>query len=360
MSAVSSARATWGAAHASRLLAVVGLAAARASRSLALVALVALVALAAACGCGGGGGEADDVPTVDSSVVDGAVTDARVVDARVDDAQVTDASTCATMNLTPEQACAIALTGDVEACSIDAMTGTPSQRGWLAVRRPDGAAGYLCATQWSAIDGYSFFDDRIHLVDAAAACCGGPAGTILPWPAVDPVLGTPHGPTHAKPWETVSPSVGALRENPFAVIVSSPEAGATFAARRQQWLTWAGDGQPHPAPDGTGRYWFASDVAINWVVVPTATGQPLIVLAPEAASDAAFQTELGHPTLGPCAAPGGTPLAFIGGDLRGSVLANRSGRFGHESTITPAHLTAAAALLNCYGITVTSTHFIPN
>ena len=307
-------------------------------------------------GCGG-----DDsavVPSTDASSVDASVTDARLVDARVIDGAVTDASSCQTMSLTPAQACAIALTGEVQACSIDAMTGTPSQTGWLAVRKPDGASGYLCATQWSASEGYSFFNDRIHLVDASAACCGGPPGTILPWPAIDPVLGTAHGPTHTKPWESVSPSVGALRENPFAVIVSSPASAATFAAQRQQWLAWAGDGQPHPAPDGTGRYWFAQNVAINFVIVPTAAGQPMIIIAPEPATDPGFQTELGHPTLGPCAAPGGAPLAYIGGDIRGTVLANRSGRFGHETTVTPATLTAAAALFNCYGIEINSTNFV--
>jgi len=264
---------------------------------------------------------------------------------------------CQPMALTVDQACAITLTGEVRACSIDPQSGVPSQTGWLLVRKPDGSSGYLCASRWTADDGYYFSVDRIHLVDAASACCGGGPGTQLDWFAPDPFFGVVHGPTRVKPHELMAATGGALRENPFAVVVSSTAGASALEAARQDWQAWAGDGQPHAPPGGTGSYWFPSSLTINYDVVPTTTGQPLIVIAPEASMDPDFDTPLGHPTLGACAA-GGAPLAFLAGALDGTILSNRSGRFGQETTVTEADLVHTAALFNCYGIPVTGVEYV--
>lgn len=316
--------------------------------------------LTAGCGAGTAPGSSDD----DGVAPDGAPTaDARPgdgqpgVDAAIDGAPADAAGLCNPLDLTPQQACAIALTGQVQACSIDANTGQPSQTGWLEVTRPDGAHGYLCATQWTTAGGYYFIDDREHLVDAADACCGG-TGNALDWPASDPYLGVPHGPTHIKPQEQVATPDGNLRENPFAVIVASPGAAAAFEAARTTWESWGGDGQPHPGPDGTGAYYFPSGVLVNYVVVPTTQG-PIIVIAPEPSLDAAFTEPVGHPADGACATGGGAPMAYIGGEVHGTVISNHSGRFGHEATIDQTDLENAAALFNCYGISITGVDYIP-
>jgi hypothetical protein len=120
---------------------------------------------------------------------------------------------------------------------------------------------------------------------------------------------------------------------------------------------WAGDGQAHPGPDGTGAYYFPSALPINYVVLRTSSGAPMIVLGPEVSMDPDLGTELGHPTLGACAAGGGAPLAYIGGTIYGSTITNASGRFGHESTVTTETLANTARLFNCYGIQVSNTVF---
>jgi hypothetical protein len=267
-----------------------------------------------------------------------------------------DAS-CQPMDFDVTQACAIAWTGEVHSCSIDG-TGQPSQTGWLKVTRPDGAAGYLCATQWTTDGGYAFVDDRVDLVDSSAACCGG-AGSPVGWPAVDPLYGTAHGPTHVKPWEATSSPDGVLNENPFSIVVTNAGAAAAYAAAHDQWVAWAGDGQPHPAPDGSGQWWFPDPLPIQYVLVPTSDGRPMIVIAPEVSPDSGFNAPQGHPTLGACAGTGGAPLAYVGGEIHDDVISNRSGRFGHEPTITQADLENTAALFNCYGITIHSIDYVP-
>src|SRR5262245_38855306 len=264
---------------------------------------------------------------------------------------------CQPMNLTVEQACAVALTGEVRACSIDPDTGAPSQTGWLVVRRPDGSRGYLCASTWTETGGYYFSEDRVHLVDAPTACCGGASGTQLDWFARDPRFGVVHGPTHVKPQEVMAATGGALRENPFAVIVSSPATASELADARELWRSWAGDGQPHAPRGGSGSYWFPSPLTINYDVVPTTSGRPLIVVAPEVSMDPDFGTPLGHPTLGACP-EGGAPLAFLAGAIHDTILSNRSGRFGQDSTVSEADLANTAALFNCQGITITGVDYV--
>jgi hypothetical protein len=322
--------------------------------SLAITALG--LGLAFAAGCRGD----DDADAGDARAADARLVDAPVIDAPAIDAPPPDAAfACEPFALTPAEACAVALTGAIEPCSLDG-NGAPSQNGRLRVRRPDGAVGYLCAAVFTVDGGYYFDGDRFELVDDPTACCGGPPAPALPWPAADPAFGVPHGPDHVKPWETPASAGGDLLHNPFSVIVSSPAEAAMFAAKRQQWLAWSGDGQPHPAPGGGGSYWFEPGIAINYVLVPTADGRPLIVIGPEVSRDAGYVTQQGHPTLGVCTERGGAPMAFIGGDLRGTVLSNRSGRFGRSVGVTRAQLEAAARLFNCYGITITSVNFLSN
>jgi hypothetical protein len=96
---------------------------------------------------------------------------------------------------------------------------------------------------------------------------------------------------------------------------------------------------------------------INYLVLPTIAGDPLIAIAPEVSQDAAFTRLLGHPTVGGCASHGGAPMAYFGGMIEGTRITNHSGRFSAGSETTPENLANAAELFNCYGITVTETVF---
>jgi hypothetical protein len=269
--------------------------------------------------------------------------------------------TCQARHLTDQAVCSTAPTAKVSACSIDPATQTPSQDGWLEVDRADGSRGYICSRRWEKEGGFYFIDDREHLHDSADDCCNNGQVTI---PATDPVtdphFGTLHGPTHIKTQEMLEPTGGDLRHNPFAVVVASPEAAAVFRDHLATWKSWAGDGQPHPAPDGTGAYYFPEFLPINYVVIPAAGGDPVIVLGPEPSLDPDFKTPIGHPTLGACPDRGGAPMAFIAGDLLDGVLSNSSGRFGHETTVGPDLLDNTADLFRCYGIEVTGVDFVEN
>jgi hypothetical protein len=261
---------------------------------------------------------------------------------------------CAPMHLTPAQACASAFTGQVQACSIDSTTGQPSQTGWLEVDRPDGTHAYLCASGWDATAGYYFMNAPDQLVDSTDACCNGGARHVVDWPPVSADFGVPHGPWHVKPWEQMSAPSGPIRENGFSVIVSSPDAAAAFTTASAQWAAWAGDGKPHAAPDGSDGYYFPTDMTIDYVIVPTATGEPLLVIAPEVSRDPMILTPQGHPTLGACAMQGGAPFAYLGGEVHGQLINDQSGRFGHEpSALTPEVLANARALFDCYGLDIT-------
>jgi hypothetical protein len=322
------------------------------------------LALVLAAGCDAGEIAGDPQATDAHPVGDGHHGD----DAPDDDARVPDAEPgsppdagpyqCQTLDLTPAQTCDVALTGEVQACSID-PDGTPSLRGWMEVRRPDGTNGYLCAVGYDPTGGYYLASDRVHLGDSASACCDGTTGATLDWPAADGYFGVPHGPTHVKPWEMATTTGGEIRENPFAVIVSSPAAAATYQDQHALWQSWAGDGQPHTGPDGTGHYYFPAFIAVNYVVVPTINGDPVIVIGPEPSTNSSLTKPVGHPTLGACAGHGGSPLAFIAGDIQGTTLTNHSGRFGHDPNITADDLDNAARLFNCYGITITDVVFTP-
>jgi hypothetical protein len=324
--------------------------------------MYAAVFLAIAAGCdASGSGSIDDVDAR-SGADEPPDADPGAPDARSSDAQITDAGPtgyqCEVLELTPAQTCAIVMTGVVTPCSIDADTGQPSQTGSLEVRRPDGSNGYLCSSTWSSTTGAVYGGDPEVLLDSPAGCCGGADGTALDWPPSNPFFGVPHGPTLIKPWETMMDTGGEIRENPFAVVVSSPASAAAFHEARVQWESWGGDGQPHTGPNGSGEYYFPEWVLINYLVVPTVNGDPVIVLAPEVSRTVEHTRPLGHPTLGGCQAHGGAPLAFFGGELKDDdVITNHSGRFSAGSSTSLEHLENTAALFNCYGITVVGVEF---
>ena len=170
-------------------------------------------------------------------------------------------------------------------------------------------------------------------------------------------LGAPHIPSHIKPQELEQLGSGPLRQNPFAVVVTDAKGGAAATQAMSTWLSWGGDGTPHPAPDGTGAYYFASGFPINYVVIETAEGLPVIVIGPEVSLAADGSTPIGHPSLGVCPAGGGAVLAMIGGEVHGTTLNNHSGRYDYGPWVTADALNSAARLFNCMGIQITDTKY---
>jgi hypothetical protein len=254
--------------------------------------------------------------------------------------------------------CSLTWTGKISACSM-AADGTPSPQGWLEVTSPAGERAYICADRWAPSDGYFFSNDREHTTAKPEDCCQTLAAVQTGPLPFDKSFGLLHGPTHVKPQETMSSSEGELRQNPFSIIVASSTDGQKYLDAVAQWNMWAGDGQPHPGPDGTGAYYFPMPLPVNYVVVPTSAGAPIIVIAPEVSMDPELKTPLGHPTQGACSVQGGSPLAFIAGDIQGNKVSNGSGRFGYELTVTKEALDNTKALFNCYGIPIDGVLFSP-
>jgi hypothetical protein len=252
--------------------------------------------------------------------------------------------------------CPLTWTGKVSACSVGA-DGTPSPNGWLELHGPAGEHGFVCASAWDDTEGYFFSNDRLHTTAKASDCCTATAAIQSGDLEDDRSFGPLHAATHIKPQEMLEPPGGEIRQNPFSIIVSSAAEGQAYLTEVQKWVTWAGDGQPHPGPDGQGAYYFPADLGVNYVVVPTSANAPLIVIAPEVSMDPEFKTPLGHPTLGACADQGGSPVAFMGGNIYGTTISNGSGRFGYELTVTHEALDNTAALFNCYGIPVNKVEF---
>ena len=274
----------------------------------------------------------------------------------------TSSSTAAVCGLPPAPAdlCAALPTGKVTPCSVDS-SGQPSQTGYLEIDSPGSAPTYVCATSWSPdpSNGYIFGQPGTFMSDAQS-CCGGTvsatAAPTAPQPSIGP-LGTPRIPSHIKPQETEQPGSGPIRQDPFAVAVTDTKSGATATAAIASWLSWAGDGQPHAAPDGRGAYYFPTGLLINYVILETSAGFPVIVIGPEVSLAADGSTPIGHPSLGVCSAGGGAPLAVIGGEVRGTTLNNHSGRFDYGPSATAQALDTAAKLFNCMGIQITATMY---
>ncbi len=196
----------------------------------------------------------------------------------------------------------------------------------------------------------------------AKSCCGGIVSATTA-PTVPQLLvgspGTPRIPDHIKPQELEQPGGGPIRQDPFAVVVVDPKSGAAATQAMSTWRSWAGDGKPHPAPDGTGAYYFALGFPINYVVLETNEGFPVVVVGPEVSLTADGTTPIGHPSLGVCPTGGGAPLALIGGEVDGTTLNNHSGRFDYGPSATSQALDSAANLFNCMGIQITATKYDP-
>lgn len=260
----------------------------------------------------------------------------------------------------PADLCAALATGKVTPCSMDS-SGQPSQTGYLEIDGPGSAPMYVCATSWSPdpSQGYIFGQPGTFM-SQPQSCCGGSASPTpaptAPQSAIGS-LGTPHIPSHIKPQEMEQPANGPILQDPFAIAVTDTKSGAAATAAITTWLSWAGDGQAHPAPDGTGAYYFAAGVLINYVVLETSDGVPVIVIGPEVSRAADGSTPIGHPTLGVCPSGGGAPLAMTGGEVHGTIINNHSGRYDYGPSATAETLDAAAKLFNCMGIQITGTTF---
>ncbi len=260
----------------------------------------------------------------------------------------------------PADLCAALPTGKVTPCSQDS-SGQPSQTGYLEIDSPGSAPLYVCATSWSSDPsvGYIFGQPATFLSDGQG-CCGGTVSAAAQ-PAVPDwsmgSLGAPHIPDHIKPQETEQSGSGPIRQDPFAVVVTDTKSGAAATQAISTWLSWGGDGKAHTAPDGTGGYYFASGFPINYVILETSQGFPVIVIGPEVSQMANGSTPIGHPTLGVCPAGGGAVLALIAGEVRGTTLNNHSGRYDYGPSATAQTLDSAAKLFNCLGIQITDTKF---
>ena len=260
----------------------------------------------------------------------------------------------------PSDLCGALPTGKVSPCSTDS-SGQPSQTGYLEIDSPGSPPAYVCATSWSSdpSKGYIFGQPGTFLSDAQG-CCGGTvsatAAPTVPQPSIGS-LGTPHIPSHIKPQEMKQPTSGPILQNPFAVAVTDTSSGAAATAAMSTWISWSGDGKTHAGPDGTGAYYFPSGLLINYVILETSQGVPVIVIGPEVSQSADGSTPIGHPTLGVCASGGGAPLAVTGGQVIGTTLNNHSGRYDYGPSATMQTLATAAQLFNCFGIQITKTKY---
>jgi hypothetical protein len=314
-------------------------------------------------GCSSSGAHA----SADAAVASGgnSAVDAAGGAVPVDAASSLDASgtvTCAAQ-ATVSDPCKALPIGTVSACG-SGDAGQPSQAGYLEIVEPDGSKRYTCATSWveGGSGGYTFAQPDQFMSDPQSCCGGSPTPIAAPTaqqPTSGGFFGAPHPPSHIKPQESAQPGAGVLRQNPFAVAVSDRNGAAAFSAALALWRGWAGDGVGHAASDGSGDYYFPAGVLINFAILETNAGLPLIVIGPEVSRAADGSTPIGHPTLGACPAGGGAPLALMAGELHGTTLTNHSGRFGYDKSVTSAALDDAATLFNCLGIPIAATTYYP-
>ncbi len=266
-----------------------------------------------------------------------------------------------TLPAAPTDLCAALPTGHVASCSQDS-SGKPSQTGYLEIDSPGAAPTYVCATVWTSdpSGGYQYSQPSTFM-SQAQSCCGGAAtpaaSPTAPQPSIGD-LGTLHTATHIKPQEMQQPGSGPIRQDPFAVAVTDTNSGATAMAAIATWRSWGGDGTPHAGADGT-AYYFPSGVLVNFVILETSDGLPVVVIGPEVSLAADGTTPIGHPSLGVCPSGGGAPLALIAGEVDGTTLTNHSGRFDYGPSVTEDTLNNAAKLFNCLGIQITETKFFP-
>jgi hypothetical protein len=324
---------------------------------------VAVALLLGGLGCSSSGAHG----SADAAVAGGGnnAADAGTGSAPVDAAGSIDATgtvTCAT-HAAVSDPCKTLPVGTISACG-SGDAGQPSQTGYLEIVEPDGSKRYTCATAWTSggSGGYSFGLPDQFMSDPQSCCGGSPTPVAAPTaqpPTSGGFFGAPHPPSHIKPQESAQPGAGVLRHNPFAVAVSDRAGAAAFSAALAMWQGWAGDGLAHAAPDGSGAYYFPAGVLINFAILETGDGLPVVVIGPEVSLAADGSTPIGHPTLGVCPAGGGAPLALMAGELHGTTLTNHSGRFGYDKSVTSAALDDAATLFNCLGISITATTYYP-
>jgi hypothetical protein len=240
--------------------------------------------------------------------------------------------------------------------------GAPSANGYLDITMPDGTHLYTCATLLTGDPSVGYwFDASDALMSDAQSCCGG-APTQVEAPLLPPVavgtLGALHGPREIKPQEHADLEGGPIRINPFAVIVRDQSGANAYVNALASWQAWAGDGNPHQGADGQG-YYFPSEFPVNYALLETSDGQPIVVIAPEVSVTSDGEAPLGHPTLGACPTGGGAPLVLMAGEIWGDTLTNHSGRFNHHPSVTEEALADAVKLFNCFGISITRTTYYP-
>jgi hypothetical protein len=256
--------------------------------------------------------------------------------------------------------CSAVAQGTLTPCGRDA-DGQPTQNGYLEIQNPDGSKTYTCATSWGESTGY-YFDQPDQFMSDPRSCCGGDATPVAAPTAPQPSVGTIgalHAPRDLKPQESADPGSGLLRTDPFAIVIQGASDAATFQAAQSTWNSWAGDEQGHPAPDGTGAYYFPEALLLNYAILATRDGPPVIVIGPEVSTTSDEKSPLGHPTLGACAAGGGAPLVLMAGEFYGTTINNHSGRFGYDPSETQEALNNAQALFSCLGVPIASTIYYP-
>jgi len=256
--------------------------------------------------------------------------------------------------------CSAVASATITPCGVDG-DGQPTQNGYLEIQSPDGSKTYTCATSWGASTGY-WFDQPGQFMSDPQSCCGGGATPVGAPSAQQPAsgnLGAPHAPHDIKPQESADPGSGLLRQDPYAIVIQGASDAAAFQTAQQAWNGWAGDGQAHPAPDGSGAYYFPQQLLINYAIVPIQNGPPIIVIGPEVSMTSDEMSPLGHPTLGPCASGGGAPLVLMAGEFYGTTINNHSGRFGYDPSETQDALDNTQKLFNCLGVPITSTIYYP-
>ena len=210
----------------------------------------------------------------------------------------------------PRDICSVLPTGKVSPCNQDG--GQPSQTGYLEIDSPDTSPIFVCATSWSSDP-----VDRICLRptrDVPIASSGllrrdrRGDGRADGSRAIDRFARRSPYTSHIKPQEMEQPGGGTMRQDPFAVVVTDSNSGAAAILAMSTWLSWAGDGKPHAAPDGTGAYYFAAGFPMNYVVLETSGGFPLIVIGPEVSLTADGKSPSAIPRLA-CAQRVAVPLS---------------------------------------------------
>jgi hypothetical protein len=256
--------------------------------------------------------------------------------------------------------CAAVPTGTLTGCG-EGANGEQPQTGYLDIAMPDGSHIYSCATSWSdGGDGGYFFSAPDSFMSDPQSCCGGeptPVATPMLPPIALGTLGAPHGPRDIKPQESMEPGSGPIRSNPFAVVVRDQGGADAYAAALANWQAWSGDGAPHGGADGQGAYYFSAELLVNYVILESSDGAPVLVVSPEVSLTDDGMTPLGHPTLGACATGGGAPLVLMAGEVWGTTITNHSGRFNHDPAVTQEALDNAAKLFNCFGIGIDRTTY---